>query len=76
MTSWKPGLPLAERAVEAAIDLANGKAPETNGTINNGTADIKSYLFDPVVVTKDNIRSTIIKAGVFTEAQVYTTSTH
>jgi len=75
MTSWKPGRPLAERAVVAAIDMADGKAPETNGTVNNGAADIKSYLFGPIVVTKDNIRDTVIKDGVFTEAQVYATST-
>src|SRR6185369_10062865 len=74
VTAYKPGKPLAEKTVEAAIDFANGKQPETNGTINNGTADVAAYLFDPIPVTKDNIRDTIIKDGTFTEAQVYAKS--
>jgi len=71
VTAYKPGKPLAEKTIEAAVDFANGKKPETNGTINNGTADIKAYLFDPIPVTKDNVRDTVIKDGTFTEAQVY-----
>lgn len=71
VTAYKPGKPLAERAVEAAVDFANGRMPQTNRSLNNKTADIAAYLFDPIPVTKDNIRETIIKDGTFTEEQVY-----
>ena len=71
VTAWKPGKPLAERAVEAAVDFAQGRIPETNGTINNKTAEVKAYLFDPIPVTKENVRDTVIKSGTFSEAEVY-----
>ncbi len=74
VTAWKPGKPLAERAVEAAIDFATGREPATNGAVNNKTADVKAYLFEPIPVTKDNVRDTVIKSGTFTEAEVYGTS--
>ncbi|MFZ2886515.1 MAG: substrate-binding domain-containing protein [Minisyncoccia bacterium] len=71
MTAYKPGRPLAEKAVEAAVDFSHGRNPETNGVVNNGVADIKAYLFDPIPVTKDNIRTTVIKDGTFTESEIY-----
>ena len=71
MTSWKPGKPLALRAVKAAIQFARGEQPETNGSVRNDTGEVKSYLFDPIVVTKENVDSTIIKDGTYTRDQVY-----
>ena len=71
VTAWKPGKPLAERAVEAAIDFAYGRKPEVNGTVDNKTANIEAYLFDPIPVTKNNVRETVIQSGTFTEAEVY-----
>jgi D-xylose transport system substrate-binding protein len=75
MTVYKPGRLLAEKAVEAAVDFANGKTPATTGTVNNKTADIPSYLFDSFPVTKDTIQDTVIKDGQYTVAQVYGTTT-
>jgi len=75
MTSWKPGKPLAELAIKAAIALARGEEPETNSVIANDTGEVESYLFDPVPVTKENIDDTIIKNGVFTKEQVYGAAT-
>lgn len=71
MTAYKPGKPLAEKAVEIAIQFAQESQPETNGVINNKTADVPSYLFDPIPVTKENIKETVIKDGTFTEEQIY-----
>ncbi len=76
MSAYKPGKPLAEKAVEAAVAFANGSAPETNATINNKTADIPSYLFDPIPVTKENIEDTVVADGTFTLEQIYGTSTN
>ncbi|MES2006651.1 MAG: substrate-binding domain-containing protein, partial [Patescibacteria group bacterium] len=55
VTIYKPGRRLAEKAVEAAVDFANGRAPDTNAKVNNKTADVTSYLFDSIPVTKENI---------------------
>ncbi len=71
MTAWKPGKPLAEKAVEAAVAFATGNTPESNGTVKNDTADIRSYLFDPIPVVKGNIDETIIHSGTFTREQIY-----
>lgn len=75
VTIYKPGRLLAEKAIEAAVDFANGKVPESNATVNNKTANIKSYLFDSVPVTKNTIEGTVIKYGHYTEVEVYGTST-
>jgi len=72
MTAWKPGKPLAEKAIEAAVAFAKGETPEINGSINNGTANIPSYLFDPITVTKENLEATVIQSGTYGRDQVYT----
>ncbi|HSX32471.1 MAG TPA: substrate-binding domain-containing protein [Candidatus Saccharimonadales bacterium] len=71
MTAYKPGKPLAEKTIALAIDMANGKKITTTGVTNNKQRDVPSYLFDPIPVTKDNIKDTVIKDGTFTAAQIY-----
>jgi D-xylose transport system substrate-binding protein len=71
MTVYKPIKQEAETAAQAALDFAEGKTPQTNGTVNNKTADIPAILLQPVAVTKDNMKDTVIKDGFHTEAQVY-----
>jgi D-xylose transport system substrate-binding protein len=55
MTIYKPIKPLASGAVEAAIKLARREQVPTTETINNGVADVKSLLFEPIVVDKNNL---------------------
>jgi D-xylose transport system substrate-binding protein len=62
----------AENAAQAAVALARGEKPETNATVNNGTADIPSFLLDPIPVTADKIAGTIIKDGFYKAADVCT----
>lgn len=71
MTVYKPVKPIAEKSVILAIDIANNKTIDTNNKINNGFKDIKSLLLDPVAVTKDNMRDTIIKDDWVSEKDVY-----
>jgi D-xylose transport system substrate-binding protein len=75
MTAYKPGKPLAEKTIELAIDMANGKNVTGTGTINNKKRNVPSHLFDPIPVTKENIKDTVIKDGTFTSAQIYTAQT-
>lgn len=62
----------AENAAEAALALARGEKPKTTTTVNNGTADIPSTLLDPIAVTKDTIKDTILKDGFYKASDICT----
>jgi D-xylose transport system substrate-binding protein len=70
-TVYKPIQSLAYKAAELAAELAQGKTVQTTGVVNNETADVPSYLIDPVLVTKANMMDTVIKDGFHTQAEVY-----
>ncbi len=73
MTVYKPIIPLASGAVEAAIKLARGE-PLTGGTMfKNETInkDIPAILLEVQVVDKDNLMTTVIKDGYVTYEDVY-----
>jgi D-xylose transport system substrate-binding protein len=68
MTVYKPVKPLADAAAEIAVALAQGKQPPanlTNTKVNNGQADVPTVALDVVAVTKDNVKDTVIKDGVY-----------
>jgi D-xylose transport system substrate-binding protein len=75
MTIYKP-IPIeANTAAEIAVALAQGKTPETTtatGIAQSTYKDVKSYIFTPIAVTKDNIKDTIVKDGFYTVAQICT----
>jgi D-xylose transport system substrate-binding protein len=63
MTLYKPIVPEAQAAAEAAVSLARGEPVKTNGEFPLGTKRLPAIYFYPVVVTKDNVRQTVIKDG-------------
>ena len=63
MTVYKPVTEEAARAAEEAVRLANGEPPRSDGTMNNGKIEVPTILLKPVVVTKDNIKTTLVKDG-------------
>jgi len=63
MTVLKDVRTLAKDAAEMAIALCDGRTPSTNATANNQTKDIPTRQTEPVVVTKDNVKSAIIDSG-------------
>ncbi len=72
MTIFKDTRELGKKAVEMALDLANGKAIETRGrVVNNGRRDVPSVLLTPVVVTRDNLEEVLIKSGYLRKEAVY-----
>jgi D-xylose transport system substrate-binding protein len=72
MTIFKDTRELGKKAVEMALDLANGKAIETGGrVVNNGRRDVPSVLLTPVVVTRDNLEEVLIKSGYLRKEAVY-----
>ncbi len=75
MTIYKP-IPIeAETAAEVAVLLAHGDdVPDTTDTgITQSTyKDVKSYIFTPIVVTKDNVASTVIADKFYDASEICT----
>jgi D-xylose transport system substrate-binding protein len=63
MTVYKPIRNEAAVAAEEAVRLAKGEKTRANRTINNGKADVPAILLKPIVVTRDNIKTTVVQDG-------------
>lgn len=63
MTVYKPVTKEADRAAEEAVRLAKGQEADADGAINNGKKKVPSILLKPELVTKDNIKATVVKDG-------------
>jgi D-xylose transport system substrate-binding protein len=71
MTIYKPIVPLANSAVDAAVKLARGEKIETKDKVNNGKLDVPSILQEPIVLDKNNVMQTVIKDGYHKLEDVY-----
>ena len=79
VTVYKPVRDLAGTAAQIAISLAKGEKPEEIAAslgyklnkLNNGTRDVPSIYLEPIFVTKENMRETVIKDNWQTEEKVY-----
>lgn len=72
MTIYGPVGPEASVGAEFAVDLAEGdEVPKSKLTVetNNGIRDVPAVLLKPVVVTKGNLKQTVIADGFVTPAQ-------
>jgi D-xylose transport system substrate-binding protein len=68
MTIYKP-IPIeAETAAEVAVQLANGDEVEAPTEYEG----VPSYIFDPIVVTADNVDDTVIADGFYTLEDICT----
>lgn len=68
MTIYKP-IPIeANKAAEIAVDIVNGK--DVTGTTD--FQGVKSFIFDPVVVKKDNVKDTVVKDKFYKVADICT----
>jgi len=63
MTVYKSVANEAVRAAEEAIRLAKGEKTHADGTTNNGMINVPTVMLKPVIVTKDNIKTTVVKDG-------------
>lgn len=63
MTVYKSVTSEAARAAEEAVHLAKGEKTNADRTVNNGKFKVPAIMLKPVVVTKDNIKATVIKDG-------------
>ncbi|MFI6499168.1 sugar ABC transporter substrate-binding protein [Nonomuraea typhae] len=62
----------AEKSAELAVALVNGQSPAAPATVSNGTADIPAFLLDPIPVTADKVKDTIVKDEFYTVDQICT----
>jgi D-xylose transport system substrate-binding protein len=74
---WKKIEPLAETAAQIAFDLASNPdaavadVVKADRVINNGMVDVPTVVTPVVLVTKDNVDSTVIEGGFYTKEEVY-----
>ncbi|WP_330342773.1 sugar ABC transporter substrate-binding protein [Streptomyces sp. NBC_00557] len=75
MSVYKPYAPEAEAAATMAVDLAQGKSLDSvakDKVSSNSQKDVPSVLVPVTALTKDNIKDTVIKDGVYTAADICT----
>jgi D-xylose transport system substrate-binding protein len=63
MTVYKPITTEAVTAADEAVRLAKGEKTHADAAVNNGKTKVPAILLKPVLVTKDNIKSTVVKDG-------------
>ena len=74
MTVYKPIIPLASQAVEAAIKLAKKEPLNTTPFMNENESvkkELPAILLEVSVVDKDNLMTTVIKDGYAKYEDVY-----
>ena len=71
MTVYKPVNKLAEQAAELSVQLAKGKAIQTNEFIDDGTTTIPYVAVEPVAVDAANMDEVIIEGGFHSREDVY-----
>ena len=75
MTIYKEITPQAKVSAEIAIALAEGEeVPQDKVTeeVNNGKAKVPSVLLEPIAVTKDNVKRTVVADGFVTASELCT----
>lgn len=74
MTIYQPIKQIADTSAQLAVALATGQTPPdvAKAKVNNGAEDVPSALLDTIVVTKENIKETVIADGFLTAAQICT----
>ncbi len=71
MTIYKPIKPEAQNAAELAVEIGAGRTvPGTTPVDNGTTASIPAKIITPIVVTKDNVKDTVVKDGFWTVDEI------
>jgi putative multiple sugar transport system substrate-binding protein len=71
-TVYKDTRKLAVEAAKMSTDLLSGKKPTVNDTTsyNNKVKVVPAFLFQPVVVTKDNYKSVLVDSGYYSDSDL------
>ncbi|WP_458118593.1 sugar ABC transporter substrate-binding protein [Paenibacillus sp. Z6-24] len=65
MTVFKDVRALVKDAMGMAVEILDSKTPETTGSYNNGTVDVKAKQTDVIVVDKDNVKKELIDSEYY-----------
>ncbi|ALS26251.1 sugar ABC transporter substrate-binding protein [Paenibacillus sp. 32O-W] len=65
MTVFKDVRTLVKDAMGMAVEILDGKTPETTGSYNNGKIDVKAKQTDVIVVDKNNVKAELIDSGYY-----------
>ncbi|MFZ5989614.1 MAG: sugar ABC transporter substrate-binding protein [Bacillota bacterium] len=65
MTVFKDVRTLVKDSISMAVALLKGTTPETTGSYNNGTIDVKAKQTEVIVVNKDNVKAALIDSGYY-----------
>jgi D-xylose transport system substrate-binding protein len=71
MTVYKPIKEMATRAAQAAVALAEVKPVVARSETNNGKLEVPTIGVDVVMVTRENLRETVVREGFHTESQIF-----
>ncbi|MFD3457439.1 sugar ABC transporter substrate-binding protein [Streptomyces sp. NPDC058691] len=74
-TVYKPFKPEADAAAQLAVNLLEGKSIDSfaTQTLTSGSGDkVPSQLVPSISVTKENVKDTVIKDGLYTAAEICT----
>jgi D-xylose transport system substrate-binding protein len=70
MTVYKPVTNEAAVAAEEAVRLAKGEGTRANRESSNGKVNVPAILLKPIVVTRDNIKETVVRDGFQTMKRI------
>jgi putative multiple sugar transport system substrate-binding protein len=65
MTVFKDVRMLVKDAMGMAIEVLDGNSPETTGSYNNGSVDVKAKQTNVIVVDKENVQQELIDSGYY-----------
>ncbi|KAA0544068.1 sugar ABC transporter substrate-binding protein [Bacillus sp. BGMRC 2118] len=65
MTVFKDVRTLVTDAMGMAVDVLDGKTPETTGSYDNGKVDVKAKQTDVIVVDKENVQKELIDSKYY-----------
>ncbi len=71
MTVFKDVRALVKDAMGMAVEILDGKTPETTGSYDNGSIEVKAKQTNVIVVNKDNVKSELIDSEYY-EASEFT----
>jgi D-xylose transport system substrate-binding protein len=71
VTVYKPIEKIAQKAAEIAIKMASGEVAAANSKINDGKYIVPYYMIQPILVTKENLKQTVIQDGFHRLEDVY-----
>ncbi|HPG30329.1 MAG TPA: sugar ABC transporter substrate-binding protein [bacterium] len=71
MTVFKDTRILASKAVEFSKKIALGEGLINLTKVNNGKKEVVSFLFEPIMVDKDNADTVLIQSGYLKKEDVY-----